>query len=68
MVFFGTLTYLRLGTLGSLGSFSWVKVRYVINGGLNKSLIMVQNILYSNGPPSHVTLPFEYRILILSGI
>ena len=29
---------------------------------------MVQNVRYSNGPPSHVTLPFEYRILILSGI
>ena len=32
MVFSGTLMYLRLGTLGSLGSFSWVRVRvrYVI--------------------------------------
>ena len=32
MVFFGTLMYLRLGTLESLGSFSWarVRVRYVI--------------------------------------
>ena len=24
--------------------------------------------LYSNGPPSHVTLPFEYQTPILSGI
>ena len=25
-----------------------------------KSLLMVQNVQYLNGPPSHVTLPFEY--------
>ena len=29
---------------------------------------MVQNVQYSNGWPSHMTLPFEYRTLILSGI
>ena len=29
---------------------------------------MVQNVRYSNGPPSHVTLPFEYRTPILSVI
>ena len=29
---------------------------------------MVQNVRYSNGPPSHVTLPFEYRTPILPGI
>ena len=29
---------------------------------------MVQNVKYFNGPPSHVTLPFEYRTPILSGI
>ena len=33
-----------------------------------KSLFMVQNVWYTNGPPSHLTLPFEYRTLILSGI
>ena len=29
---------------------------------------MVQNFRYSNGPPSHVTLPFEYRPPILFSI
>ena len=29
---------------------------------------MVQNVQYSNGPPSHVTLPFECRTPILSCI
>ena len=29
---------------------------------------MVQNGQYLNGPPSHVTFPFEYRTPILSGI
>ena len=29
---------------------------------------MVQNVQYSNGPPSHVTLPFEPQTLILSSI
>ena len=29
---------------------------------------MVPNVGYSNSPPSHVTLPFEYRTPILSGI
>ena len=29
---------------------------------------MVQNVRYLNGPPSHVTLPFEYRTPTLSGI
>ena len=29
---------------------------------------MVQNVQYLNGPPSHVTLPFEYLTPILSGI
>ena len=28
----------------------------------------VQNVQYSNGPPSHMTLPFEYRTSILSSI
>ena len=32
-----------------------------------KSLFMVQNVRYSNGPPSHLTLPFEYQTCILSG-
>ena len=30
-----------------------------------KSLFMVQNVQCSNGPPSHVILPFEYRTSIL---
>ena len=30
-----------------------------------KGLFMVQNVRYSNGPPSHVTLPFEYGTPIL---
>ena len=29
---------------------------------------MVQNVQYLNGPPSQVTLPFEYQTPILSGI
>ena len=29
---------------------------------------MVQNVLYLNDLPSHVTLPFEYWTPILSGI
>ena len=29
---------------------------------------MVQNVWYSNGLPSHVTLPFEYHTPIFSGI
>ena len=29
---------------------------------------MVSNVRCSNGPPSHVTLPFEYQTSILSGI
>ena len=29
---------------------------------------MVQNAWYSNGPPSHLALPFEYQTSILSGI
>ena len=33
-----------------------------------EKLFLVQNVLYSNGPPSHVTLPCEYRTPILSGI
>ena len=33
-----------------------------------KSLFMVQNVRYSNVPPSHVTLPFEYRTPILFSI
>ena len=36
--------------------------------GMKKILFMVQNVQYSNSPPSHVTLPFEYRTHILSGI
>ena len=31
-----------------------------------KSLLMVENVQYSNGLPSHMTLPFEYRTPILS--
>ena len=33
-----------------------------------KILFMVQNVQNSNGPPSHMALPFEYRTLILSCI
>ena len=33
-----------------------------------KSLFIVQNVWFSNGLPSHVTLPFEYRTPTLSGI
>ena len=33
-----------------------------------KSLFMVQNVRYTNGLPSHMILPFEYRTPILSGI
>ena len=34
-----------------------------------KSLFMVKNVwYYSNGPPNHMTLPFEYRTPILPGI
>ena len=29
---------------------------------------MVQNVRYLNGPPSHMTLSYEYRTPILSGI
>ena len=29
---------------------------------------MVQNVWFSNGPPRHATLPFEYQTHILSGI
>ena len=29
---------------------------------------MVQNVYYSNGLPSHMTFPFEFRTPILSGI
>ena len=36
--------------------------------GLKKRLFIVQNVWYLNGLPSHVTLPFEYRTPILSGI
>ena len=41
-----------------------------LNGGpktREKSLLMVQNVRYSNGPPSRVTLPFEYWAPILYG-
>ena len=41
------------------------------NGGLKTTeigLYMVQNVWYLNGPPSYVTLPFEYRTPILFGI
>ena len=46
-------------------------VRYSNGGlktGLKKSQLMVQNVRYSNSPPSHVTLPFEYRTPTQSGI
>ena len=33
-----------------------------------KSLFRVQNVWYSTGLPSHVTLPFEYLTPILSSI
>ena len=33
-----------------------------------KSLFMVQNVLYSNDLPSHMPLPYEYLTPILSGI
>ena len=33
-----------------------------------KGLFKVQNVWYSNGPPSRMNLPFEYRTPILSGI
>ena len=33
-----------------------------------KSLFIVLDVQYLNGPPSHVTLPFEYWTSILSGI
>ena len=33
-----------------------------------KSLFMVQNVRYLNGLPSHITLPFVYQTLLLSGI
>ena len=29
---------------------------------------MVQSVWYLNGPPSHVTLPFEYLTPLLPGI
>ena len=50
--------------------FGCQMVRY-LNGGLKtdrESLFMVQNVWYSNGPPSHVTLTFEYPTPILSGM
>ena len=44
----------------------------ILNGGLKtglkKSLLMVQNVWYLNGPPSHVALPFEYGTLKLFSI
>ena len=33
-----------------------------------ESLLKIQNVKYSNGPLSHMTLPFEYWIPILSGV
>ena len=42
-----------------------------LNGGLKtrlETLFMVQNVRYSNGQPSHVTLPFEYHTPIMYGI
>ena len=45
-------------------------VRYS-NGDLKtrqKKAFTVQNVRYSNGQPSHVTLPFEYLTPILFGI
>ena len=33
-----------------------------------KSLFVVENVQYSNGPLSHVTLPFEYQTPKLLGI
>ena len=33
-----------------------------------KSLFMVQNVQYSNGRPSRVTLPLEYQTPKVSGI
>ena len=48
--------------------FGCQMVWYLNGGWIEKSLIMVQNVLYLSGPPSHVTLPFEYSTPILSGI
>ena len=46
----------------SNGRFVWF-----LNGGLKTGLKKALNVQYSNGP-SHMTLPFEYPTLILSGI
>ena len=37
-----------------------------LKSGLKKSLFMIQNVCYSNGLLSHMTLPFKYSTPILS--
>ena len=39
----------------------WSGIQMVVSKPDWKNLIMVQNVRYLNGLPSHVTLPFEYR-------
>ena len=45
-----------------------IKWSGILKTGLLKACYVVQNVWYSNGPPSHVTLTFEYRTPILSDI
>ena len=46
----------------------WSVFKWWSENRTEKSLFMVQNVQYSTGPPSHVTLTFEYWPPILSGI
>ena len=46
----------------------WPGIQMVVRKPTEKSLLMVQNVQYLNGPPSDVTLPFEYRAPILSSV
>ena len=46
----------------------WAGILIVVWKLDRKSLFMVYIVQYSNGLPSHVTLPLEYRAPILSGI
>ena len=73
------ITYIYLFTIQMLSSNRFL-IQWHLKSGQNsllfrppfssetKSLFMVQNVLYSNGQPSHVALPFEYWPSILSSI
>ena len=57
--------------LSRVVKWSGIQMVWYSNGGLKtgmKKACMVQNVRYSNGPPSHVTVLFEYRVPMMSGI